>query len=272
MSISFPAMSTNQFLNNRGKGVSGLAAKSGKAAALSSMSGRMSTAERLGVKSGKDYINTEGSDNLSQTIKQRQQVRLEEKRQKELQQKLANSEKLRLEQQTKYTDSLVALTGEQAKKNAQYDKELAKKFGNTYTGSVTNDKSRNSIVDAAFEMIGTPYAWGGGGYKNSGSRGTGKGTQNVVGVDCSGLTSYVYSQFGIKLPRHSRDQLRNGVRTSLKNAKPGDLIGWSSGGGIVGHVAIYIGDGKMIHSPQPGQKVKVANVYNTKNAFAVSYF
>lgn len=272
MSFSFPAMSTNQFLNNRGKKVGALASKTGKGAALSSMSGRLTTAERLGVKSGKDYINTAGSDKLNANIKQRQQVRLQQKRQEELQNRLKESERLRLEQQTNYTDSLVSLTDRQAKQNAQYDKDIASRYGSQYSGALTNNDARNTVVNSAFSMIGTPYAWGGGGYKNAGSRGTGKGTQNVVGVDCSGLTSYAYGQLGIKIPRHSRDQLRNGVRTSLKNAKPGDLIGWSSGSGIVGHVGIYIGNGKMIHSPQPGSRVKVSNVYNTGNAFAVSYF
>ena len=112
---------------------------------------------------------------------------------------------------------------------------------------------RSKIIQSAQKMIGTPYAWGGGGIGNSGSRGTGKGTQNVIGVDCSGLTSYVYGLIGVKLPRQSDSQLTTGVKTNLKNAQPGDLVGWGPGG----HVAIYAGNGQIIEAPSPGGKTRV---------------
>lgn len=123
---------------------------------------------------------------------------------------------------------------------------------------------RQRLLDEAFGMLGIPYAWGGGGIGNRSSRGTGKGTTNVIGVDCSGLTSYVYGTIGVKLPRHSTAQYSKGVKTAVKNAKPGDLIGKPGGG----HVGIYIGNGKMLHSPRPGQKVQIRNV--ASNEFAVS--
>lgn len=124
---------------------------------------------------------------------------------------------------------------------------------------------RGQILDYASGMIGTPYAWGGGGIGIRSSRGTGKGTQNVIGVDCSGLTSYVYGLVGIKLPRQSDAQTYQGVRTSLANARPGDLIGWNRGG----HVAIYVGNGMMIESPKPGGHVRYTSIWDAGNAYAV---
>lgn len=111
---------------------------------------------------------------------------------------------------------------------------------------------RSQIIRNAQAMIGIPYAWGGGGIGNRSSRGIGLGTQNVIGVDCSGLTSYVYGLIGVNLPRKSDSQLTRGVKTSIANAQPGDLIGWGPGG----HVAIYAGNNMIIESPKPGAHVR----------------
>lgn len=135
------------------------------------------------------------------------------------------------------------------------------------TGS--NFDLRSKIVQNAESLIGTPYAWGGGGYNSRGTRGVGKGTQNVVGVDCSGLTSYAYGAIGVKLPRVSDRQLASGVKTRVSKAKPGDLIGWGPGG----HVAIYAGNGYIIEAVKPGVKAKkrklTSSDYN-RGVYAVS--
>ncbi len=124
-------------------------------------------------------------------------------------------------------------------------------------GNTSSTDLRSRIIKTAASRLGTPYAWGGGGYGVFAGRGTGKGTQGVVGVDCSGLTSWVYSQYGIRMPRQSDAQLRTmGHKTSVANARPGDLIGWNKGG----HVAIYAGNGWLIESPKPGGKVRYRRV------------
>jgi cell wall-associated NlpC family hydrolase len=133
----------------------------------------------------------------------------------------------------------------------------------------SNNDARNQIIKAAEGELGTPYAWGGGGYGNSGSRGIGLGTTNVIGVDCSGLTSYAYGTVGVKLPRYSKSQLTMGYRTSIKNLQPGDLVGWTEGNGVKGHVALYIGNGQIIESPHPGTTVRVRKLYSNEGAFGV---
>jgi hypothetical protein len=106
------------------------------------------------------------------------------------------------------------------------------------------------VVADARKYLGVPYVWG--------------GTDPASGLDCSGLVQKVYSDMGIKLPRVSGDQAQAGQPVSgLDNAKPGDLLAF---GHPVHHIAIYIGDGKMIHAPQPGESVKVSDVYETPSA------
>ncbi len=124
---------------------------------------------------------------------------------------------------------------------------------------------RGQILESAINMLGTPYAWGGGGIGVRASRGQGKGTENVIGVDCSGLTSYVYGLYGLRLPRTANQQSTVGVRTSIANAQPGDLVGWSRGG----HIAIYAGNGYIIHSPQPGKTVTMRRLFEGESVFAV---
>jgi cell wall-associated NlpC family hydrolase len=137
---------------------------------------------------------------------------------------------------------------------------------NNYSGPInSNNPVRQGIVKAALSLQGTPYAWGGGGRGNRGSRGTGMGTTNVIGVDCSGLTQYAYGSVGINIPRHSNSQTSVGYRTSIKNAQPGDLVGWNRGG----HVAIYIGNGMIMESRKPGTRASVRRIGANEGVYAV---
>ncbi|OQA48365.1 MAG: Murein DD-endopeptidase MepH precursor [Firmicutes bacterium ADurb.Bin300] len=84
---------------------------------------------------------------------------------------------------------------------------------------------------------------------------------NNGGFDCSGLTYYCFSQVGYTLNRISYQQATQGVYVANANKKAGDLVFFSiDGTGKVDHVGIYIGNGQMIHSPKPGDTVKIANI------------
>jgi cell wall-associated NlpC family hydrolase len=121
---------------------------------------------------------------------------------------------------------------------------LAGATGTTTTGSgVTGDQ----IVDAAKKYLGTNYVFG--------------SSDPDKGLDCSGLVQRAYKDLGIELPRNSWQQAKAGTKVdSLKEAKPGDILAFDS---PVDHVAIYLGDNKMIAAPKPGDQVKIQTVYET---------
>lgn len=105
------------------------------------------------------------------------------------------------------------------------------------TSAVT--KKRNAIVKLAKKQIGKPYIWG---------------ATGPSGFDCSGLTTYVFKNAINKtLPRTTYGQITLGksVAVSTKKLRKGDLLFWGNS-----HVGIYIGNGKFVHAPAPGQNVK----------------
>lgn len=114
--------------------------------------------------------------------------------------------------------------------------------------------ARATIVKAAMKMIGTPYSWGGGT-----ARGKSFGIQqgaNINGFDCSGLVLYAMAQAGIKMPRIAADQATVGTKADVKSLQPGDLLVKPNGG----HIAIYVGGGKMIEAPYTGARVRLVPV------------
>jgi cell wall-associated NlpC family hydrolase len=101
-----------------------------------------------------------------------------------------------------------------------------------------------AVVSTATLAMGTPYQWGGTGGQ---------------GFDCSGLIQYAYRAHGIQLPRTSRDQALVGVAVDkrLDALAPGDILTFSNSGGHVTHVALYVGEGKIIHSANGGVQISV---------------
>lgn len=87
--------------------------------------------------------------------------------------------------------------------------------------------------------------------------------------NCSGLLQYVYRSVGIELPRVSYQQANYGKRISMDQAKPGDIVAWdtSSRNNGADHIAIFIGNGQVLHAPKPGDSVKISKVWG--NPWAV---
>lgn len=112
--------------------------------------------------------------------------------------------------------------------------------------------SGDDVVAEAKKYLGLPYVWG--------------GTNPEKGMDCSGLVQVVYRNLGYDLPRVSNQQAQAGRPVaSMADAKPGDLIAWdnSSRNNGVDHIAIYIGDGKMIEAPRTGLDIRIVDVPST---------
>lgn len=120
-----------------------------------------------------------------------------------------------------------------------------------------------AVIQAAEKYVTaqTPYAYGGG-TLNGPSAGIGEDA-GVIGFDCSGLIRYAYYQGSgrrIVLPRTAQGQydVTKDRPIAVGDLQPGDLMFW--GPGLVYHVALYIGDGKMIEAPQSGQRLTVTNI------------
>jgi soluble lytic murein transglycosylase-like protein len=105
--------------------------------------------------------------------------------------------------------------------------------------------SGDDVVTSAKKYLGTPYVFG--------------STDPDRGLDCSAFVQRAYADLGIQLPRLSRQQAEAGRPVaSLADAKPGDILAFDR---PVDHVAIYLGNNKMIAAPKPGDHVKIQSVY-----------
>jgi cell wall-associated NlpC family hydrolase len=96
-------------------------------------------------------------------------------------------------------------------------------------------------VRYAYNAIGKPYVWG---------------AEGPDGYDCSGLTKAAWAAAGVSLYHHAATQWDETVRISRSQLAPGDLVFYAD----LGHVAIYVGGGQVIHSPTFGESVKLASV------------
>lgn len=94
------------------------------------------------------------------------------------------------------------------------------------------------VVSYAKKFVGVPYVWGG---------------SSPHGFDCSGFVRFVYAHFGITLPHSSYADFDQGRRVSRSSLRPGDLVFFDS----VGHVGIYVGNGRFIHAPHSGTRVRI---------------
>lgn len=137
--------------------------------------------------------------------------------------------------------------------NAYVDGVLAKaaQYGGgsaPATGGETQSGSAAAVIAAAMTQLGVPYRWG--------------AETPGVGFDCSGLVQWAFAQAGVRLPRTTSQQITSGVAVpSVDELRPGDLVFTRSvrGGRVVdvGHVAIYVGNGRVIVAPRTGDVVTV---------------
>ena len=147
---------------------------------------------------------------------------------------------------------------EAAKKAAEKaEAEEAKKLLEQQAALATESaKLRQEVASYALNFVGNPYKWG--------------GTSLTKGADCSGFVQSIYKQFGYDLPRVSKDQAKSAgycdVKPDLEHLLPGDLIFYTDKKGVVDHVALYIGDGKIVHAASKKSGIKVSS-YKTRTPY-----
>ena len=103
---------------------------------------------------------------------------------------------------------------------------------------------RNQIVNFAIKYVGNRYVWG--------------GTSLTNGADCSGFVQSVMRNFGISLPRTSREQAKVGRAIKSSEMRPGDLIFYANSSGTINHVAMYIGNGQIVHAASSKSGIKIS--------------
>jgi cell wall-associated NlpC family hydrolase len=116
------------------------------------------------------------------------------------------------------------------------------------------DQVRQSVGDTASDLVvnamgflGVPYRRG--------------GTSPSTGFDCSGFVRSMFEQtVGKVLPRRASEQAAVTEKIDKQDLKPGDLVFFNTMRNTFSHVGIYVGDNKFIHSPKPGQKVRVEDM------------
>ena len=136
-------------------------------------------------------------------------------------------------------------------------------YATTGSGSLSAAQL-NGIINSAMSVQGSPYVWGAAG-PNS--------------FDCSGLVVWAFEQNGLSAPGgRTADNQGDGSATvatgpltaNLDKAQPGDLLFWDyENDGKWDHVGFYIGNGQMVHAPQPGSVVKVVQVYDAGAAMKI---
>ena len=131
--------------------------------------------------------------------------------------------------------------------------------------SGVGSRSVRTVINRALGVLGTTYAWGGGnaygptrGIRDGGVADL-YGDYNKIGFDCSGLMVYAFAGAGVSLPHYSGYQAYAGRRVPLSQMRPGDMLFWAAGG-LIHHVALYIGNGQMIEAPYSGSAVRIASV------------
>ncbi|MBU3142530.1 C40 family peptidase [Clostridium sp. CF012] len=117
----------------------------------------------------------------------------------------------------------------------------------------------NNLVSYSNTFLGSPYLWGGA----TPAKFNATGGYISGGFDCSGFVQYSYKNFGISLPRTTMDQVDKGASVKVNNLQNGDLVFFTTNTAApaeVSHVGIYIGNNKFMHSPKPGDVVKISEL------------
>jgi cell wall-associated NlpC family hydrolase len=109
---------------------------------------------------------------------------------------------------------------------------------------------RSEALLQAVLALGTDYRYG--------------GASASTGYDCSGLVAHVFAQaWGLELPHNARAQSEFGTPVSLAELQPGDLVFFDTQHSAFSHVGIYLGNGRFVHAPKTGARVRVARLHSS---------
>lgn len=130
--------------------------------------------------------------------------------------------------------------------------------GSTESSGITTPPSSNlgqEIANYAQQFVGNPYVYG--------------GTSLTNGADCSGFVMTIYKNYGYSIPRTADVQGTVGTEVALSAVAPGDLIFYDRGTGSIKHVAMYIGNGQVVHASSSTTGIIISNMYYSTPCKAV---
>ncbi|MGY0018137.1 NlpC/P60 family protein [Streptomyces sp. cg35] len=175
-----------------------------------------------------DQLHTQADGSLSELRAKQKEL---EKQKKTVTKKLADARQLLDRLTPADRDLTTADGGDRASRSTPRGK----------VGTAPNSRAQAAIA-FAHNALGSPYVWG---------------ATGPNAFDCSGLTQAAYRSAGVSLPRTTYAQINAGQRVSKSQLQPGDLVFFYSG---ISHVGLYIGNGQMIHAPNPSAPVRIAPI------------
>ncbi len=203
---------------------------------------------------GADFTGFLSKDYIKMTVEFKFAISVEEEqrilREQQEAERAEAERKAKLAQEKAEREEAARKAAEEKKNNNSGSKNTSssnnsKNDSPSYSGS--HSELRNEIIEYAQKFVGNRYVWG--------------GESLTKGADCSGFVQAVYADFGYYIPRVSRDQAASaGKKVSESDMLPGDLVFYANSRGSVNHVAMYIGNGKIVHAANSRQGIIRSNV------------
>lgn len=210
---------------------------------------------------GNDFTGFVSKDYVTIDVQFKEAVSVEEElRLKKLQEEAERAEAERLQKLAEEKERQRIEAQRKAEAAAKAEKDNNKQQESKPEPIPTNDSGnqselRSEIASYAQKFVGNPYVWG--------------GESLTRGADCSGFVQTIYRQYGYSIPRVSADQARNaGKEVSVSERKPGDLIFYRNSSGNVNHVAMYIGNDRIVHAANSRQGI-ITSAFNYRDVYKV---
>lgn len=196
---------------------------------------------KVSIEEGEGYVSTDYLNVYTENVKaesvEEERIRLEKEEAEQKKAEEAAKKALQEKEAAKKAAAKKATINTASKKPAS---ETSSSSSSNQQASTGNASLGQQIASYGLQFVGNPYVYG--------------GTSLTDGTDCSGFVKSVYAHFGISMPRTSGEQGSSGRNVgSIGNAQPGDIVWYS------GHIAIYIGNGNVVHASNEKEGIKVSN-------------